>query len=120
MGRKEYEEEKKKTIASFVQDGTVDWKRWDELRGSEGSYNGEIKEGVISHLMDIGILSFTSEGNHRVRGCGLSLNPRLSICQTYFTSRDQASSYANALFSGAHYEVRIEKLSDIEMIKREN
>jgi len=120
MDRGEHDEEKRKTIASFVQDGVVDWQRWNELGGSGGSYNEEIKEGLISHLLEVGILSFTPEGNHRVMGAGLILSPKASMCETYFTDRDQARSYANTLFSRAHYGVRIERLSDIEQIQQEN
>ena len=121
MGREEYEEKKRQDIASFVQGGVVDWERWEILGGSDGSYNQTLHEGLISHLVEIGILSLDPEGNHRVYGGRFNLNPNESgMIETYFTSRDQARSYANTLFSGAHYSVRIEKLSDIETIQQEN
>mgnify|MGYP001570459342 FL=1 len=119
MSREDYEEKKRQDIASFVQDGKVDWQRWKALVGNEGSYNEKIESGVINHLLEIGILSFEPEENHRVADSGgLNLNPKIHVCQTYFTRRDQARDYAKVLFSGALYEVRIEKLSDIEKVTR--
>jgi len=119
MSEEEYEERRRQDIASFVQEGKVDWRRWHNLRGSDRgtSYNDALRENVINHLVDIGILSFTPEGNHRVAGEGLDLNPKVQICHTYFTSREQARDYANALFSRAQYGVRIEKLIDVEPVK---
>jgi len=114
-----YHEKKKRDILSFVKNGVVDWGRWYRLRGSDNgsSYNDEVRAGVINHLLDIGILSFNPERNYRVVGGGVDLNPRYNVCPTYFTNREQAQDYANALFSMSLHEVRIERLGDIEKIR---
>ena len=116
--RETIDERKKKDIASFVQDGKVDWKRWNNLTTSDRgeSYHDSLKRGVIDSLLKVGILSLSPEGNYRIFGGGMNLNPVAHMADTYFTSQEQARTYARALFSGVHYPVRIERIVDIEPV----
>lgn len=84
---------------------SVDWKGFRQKQFD--GYSSEFEQDFYRKLHDLKVLSFGSNGNFEVRGCGISLNPNIHIFETYFTSEKQARAYKEAIYADALYDVGI-------------
>ncbi len=91
----------------------VDWK---EFKNKQilGYTSYEFEGDFYKKLKDLDILSLSQDGNFEVRGCDVSLNPRIHIFKTYFTSEEQAKSYKESMYGNTMYEVSIIKTGVIK------
>lgn len=93
---------------------TIDWKKIAEMQKTarEGAYSATLLYGTLDHLIDLEMLSLKLEGNYQLNMGGIFLNPRShGLLAVYFTRREDAEAYKEAMFGEALYPVDIFKLS---------
>ena len=83
-----------------------------ERTAREGTCSVKLLYGTYDHLIDLGILSLNPKGNYQLNTGGLILNPRShGLLTVYFTRKEDAEAYKEAMFGGTLYPVDIFKLS---------
>lgn len=93
----------------------VDWNRVAEMENAikAETYSAALFYGAMAHLIDLGVLSLTPEGNYQLTECSILLNPRTrSLLPLYFTRKEDAEFYSKAMYdSTTHDSIKISRLS---------
>jgi len=82
---------------------------WNVFKKIEEGRNTELYKDVTSSLINLGVLSLKSMENYGLIGEGLLLNPKDSVFDLYFTSKEDAIEYAKN-YDESNYSVKPIKL----------
>lgn len=107
---------KQQNLEALMQekDGTthVDWDVFNVM--DEYTNNRNIFDTGVDELVKKGVLSLKPIGNYILFGRDSILNPHLYSGTLYFTKRDDAKGYMDAVYKDATYKIYIAKAEVIK------